>query len=62
VVVPAEALVRGDNQVAVEFVAGDGPLNRRDEFLYTLFVPARAHEAFPSFDQPDLKARFNGSG
>jgi aminopeptidase N len=59
VVVPAEALVRGDNQVAVEFVAGDGPLNRHDEFLYTLFVPARAHEAFPSFDQPDLKARFN---
>ena len=44
--------------VSVEFEAGDAPLNRRDDFLYTLFVPDRAHEAFPSFDQPDLKARF----
>jgi aminopeptidase N len=26
--------------------------------LYTIFVPARAHEAFPCFDQPDLKARW----
>jgi aminopeptidase N len=59
VVVPAEALVVGANELAIEFVAGDGPLNRHDDFLYTLFVPARAHEAFPSFDQPDLKARFN---
>ena len=25
---------------------------------YTIFVPARAHEAFPCFDQPDLKARY----
>ncbi len=28
------------------------------EFLYTLFVPARAHLTFPCFDQPDLKARW----
>ena len=34
------------------------PLNRNDDFLYTIFVPARAHEAFPCFDQPDLKARW----
>ena len=33
-------------------------LNRDGEFLYTLFVPARAHLAFPCFDQPDLKARY----
>src|SRR5438094_2915071 len=26
--------------------------------MYTLFVPARAHLAFPCFDQPDLKARY----
>jgi aminopeptidase N len=26
--------------------------------MYTLFVPARAHLAFPCFDQPNLKARF----
>jgi aminopeptidase N len=33
-------------------------LNRNPDFMYTLFVPARAHLAFPCFDQPDLKARF----
>ncbi len=52
------ALRRGDNRVAIDFDAGDAPLNRNDEFLYTIFVPARAHEAFPCFDQPDLKARW----
>jgi aminopeptidase N len=57
-VLPASALARGPNVVRIEFVAGDGPLNRQDDFLYTLFVPARAHEAFPGFDQPDMKARF----
>jgi aminopeptidase N len=48
----------GDNVYTSTFTASDGPLNRRPDFLYTLFVPARAHEAFPCFDQPDLKARF----
>jgi aminopeptidase N len=57
-VVPASALRAGENRLRIEFIAGDGPLNRHDQFLYTLFVPARAHEAFPAFDQPDLKARF----
>ena len=55
VTVPVPA---GRHAIAVDFTAGDAPLNRRDEFLYTLFVPDRAHEALPSFDQPDLKARF----
>src|SRR6185369_9979841 len=41
-----------------DFEAGDAPLNRNDDFLYTILVPARAHEAFPCFDQPDLKARW----
>jgi aminopeptidase N len=27
--------------------AGDASLNRNDDFLYTIFVPARAHLAFP---------------
>ena len=28
------------------------------EYIYTLFVPSDASTAFPVFDQPDLKARF----
>src|SRR5688572_36549 len=56
--IPAEATRAGENEIAIEFLAGDDSLNRNDEFLYTLFVPARAHRAFPCFDQPDLKARY----
>ncbi len=56
IIIPAGPLIKGENEVQVDFVAGNGPLNRRDDFLYTLFVPDRAHEAFPCFDQPDLKA------
>ena len=56
-VVTPEWLATGENEIAIEFTAGDVPFNRQDDFLYTLFVPARAHEAFPCFDQPDLKAR-----
>ena len=48
----------GENEITIEFTAGDESLNRNDEFLYTLFVPARAQYAFPCFDQPDLKARY----
>ena len=55
---PATATFAGENRVAIEFVAGDGALNRNPEFLYTLFVPDRARTAFPCFDQPDLKARY----
>src|SRR5262245_695465 len=57
-VIPAAATKRGANEVEIEFVSGDEALNRNDEFLYTLFVPARAQLAFPCFDQPDLKARY----
>jgi aminopeptidase N len=53
------AVPAGAHEVAVEFVAGDEALNRNDEFLYTLFVPARARLTFPCFDQPDLKARYS---
>lgn len=48
----------GPIRMAIDFEAGSGPLNRQKELLYSLFVPARAHRAFPCFDQPDLKARF----
>jgi aminopeptidase N len=56
--VPASALKTGANALTVEFESADAPLNRNDEFLYALFVPARARQAFPVFDQPDLKARY----
>ena len=58
VVIPPEATTAGPNQIEFEFIAGDEALNRNDEFLYTLFVPARARLTFPCFDQPDLKARY----
>jgi aminopeptidase N len=57
-VVPAEATRAGENEITIDFIAGNEPFNRDREFLYTLFVPARAHRAFPCFDQPDLKARY----
>jgi aminopeptidase N len=57
-IVPAEATRAGENTIAIEFTAGDEALNRNDDFLYTLFVPARAHLTFPCFDQPDIKARY----
>jgi len=56
--IPASAVRAGVNEVTVGFLAGNEPLNRDRDFLYTLFVPARAHRAFPCFDQPDLKARY----
>jgi aminopeptidase N len=34
-------------------------LNRKEDFLYTLFVPDRARTAFPCFDQPNLKATYD---
>ena len=56
--IPAAATRAGENAIAIDFVAGNDPLNRDPEFVYSLFVPARAHRAFPCFDQPDLKARY----
>ena len=58
VVLPASALQRGENRVVLEFTAGDSALNRKPDYLYTLFVPDRARSALPLFDQPDLKARW----
>jgi len=58
IVIAPASLATGENSIDVGFIAGDVPLNRNPDFLYTIFVPARAHEAFPCFDQPDLKARY----
>ncbi len=59
IVVPSDRTRAGENAIDVEFIAGDAPLNRSSDFLYTLFVPARASQTFPCFDQPDLKARYS---
>jgi aminopeptidase N len=59
IVVPAASLSTGTNTITIAFNAGDASLNRSNEFLYTLFVPARARLAFPVFDQPDLKGRWS---
>lgn len=58
IVLPSALLRDGANVVRITCTAGDASLNRRDDHLYSIFVPARAHEALPCFDQPDLKARF----
>jgi aminopeptidase N len=59
ILLPPDATRAGENAVELAFIAGDVPLNRSAEFLYTLFVPARASQTFPCFDQPDLKARYS---
>ncbi|HXJ44745.1 MAG TPA: M1 family aminopeptidase [Bryobacteraceae bacterium] len=56
---PATVFRAGENAIRIEFLAGNEALNRNDDFLYTLFVPARAHYVFPCFDQPGLKARYS---
>jgi aminopeptidase N len=60
-IVAPEDLREGPNEITFSFTSADGALNRNPEFLYTLFVPARARLAFPCFDQPDLKAKYSVS-
>lgn len=59
IVLPKSALRVGHNNIEIAFVAGQSSLNRNPDFLYTLFVPDRARTAFPLFDQPDLKAKYD---
>src|SRR5262245_28958076 len=35
ILVPADELSKETNEVTIEFIAGNGPLNRSDDFLYT---------------------------
>ncbi|OEK05409.1 M1 family aminopeptidase [Roseivirga misakiensis] len=58
IVLKKENLKKGFNRVELNFFAGESSLNRKEDFLYTLFVPDRARTAFPVFDQPNLKATF----
>ena len=57
IVIDSGHTAAGRNIVQCAFTAGGEALHRRGDLLYTLFVPAKAHTAFPCFDQPDLKAR-----
>jgi len=56
--IPAGLLREKGNDIEVAFTPDDRHLNRRHDYMYTLFVPAHAHSVFPCFDQPDLKASF----
>lgn len=59
IIIPAALTTAGENSITIQFTPDDQSFNRRDDLLYTLFVPDRARTAFPCFDQPDMKARFN---
>src|ERR1035437_5480442 len=49
-IIPVSVLKQGVQSFKISFTAGDQSLNRNKEYLYTLFVPARASTAFPCFD------------
>ena len=59
IIIPAKYTQSGRNSVTVDFISGNGSLNRRDDYVYTLFVPDRARTAFPCFEQPNLKATYS---
>jgi len=54
-----KALLKEQNEVMFDFIMGDGPLNRNEDYFYSLFVPDRARSAIPCFDQPDIKGKFS---
>lgn len=58
IVISSSSVRKGENKVFISFTAGNQSLNRRDGYVYTLFVPDRARTVFPCFDQPNLKGKF----
>jgi len=68
ILLPENKLRSGENHIALDFESPIAPAGKaitryedRDdgsEYIYTLFVPMDASMAFPCFDQPDLKGRF----
>jgi aminopeptidase N len=65
--IPAPNLRATGNAITIDFVSETAPSGAsiirthdqtdNSDYLYTLLVPADANQLFPSFDQPDLKAR-----
>lgn len=65
---PQEGAGPDDNLVKIDFTAPIAPAGKAitrfedkddgKEYLYTLFVPMDAEMAFPCFDQPDIKGKF----
>ncbi|HXG84569.1 MAG TPA: M1 family aminopeptidase [Pyrinomonadaceae bacterium] len=63
-----DGVIKGENVIKLDFtspIATSGAaitryVDKEDgaEYVYSLFVPSDASTAFPVFDQPDLKARF----
>ncbi|MCP5381713.1 MAG: ERAP1-like C-terminal domain-containing protein [Kordiimonadaceae bacterium] len=58
IIIDRDRLRIGKNIVKINYIAGNGALNRSPNFLYTLFVPDRMRTTLPVFDQPNLKATF----
>ena len=58
IILPERHMLQGQNQVIINFTAGNQSLNRNEDYMYTLFVPDRARTAFPCMEQPNLKALF----
>jgi len=68
IVIAQRLLKSGENVIKIEFaspIKTSGAaitryVDKEDnaEYIYSLFVPSDASTAFPVFDQPDLKARF----
>ena len=67
-ILPAQHLRVGENTLEAHFTANVAPAEKAitrfedhdngSEYIYTLFVPMDASMAFPCFDQPDLKGKF----